>query len=134
VVAQQQSPVSAPIAAPLPAAPPLEPRENAAAQIAAIVTAYARAVESRDIGELRRVYPSMTSEQRNAFEDFFRSTRSLQAALSVAGLQIDGSSAEAHLTGAFDYGTTAGVAEHRPVSFRAALRRDGGAWTLVAVR
>jgi serine/threonine-protein kinase len=134
VVAQQQSPVSAPIAAPLPAAPPQEPRENAAAQIAAVVTAYARAVESRDIGELRRVYPSMTSEQRNAFEDFFRSTRSLQAALSVAGLQVDGSSAEAHLTGAFDYVTTAGVAEHRPVSFRAALRREGGAWTLVAVR
>jgi serine/threonine-protein kinase len=134
VVAQQQSAASAPVVAPLPAAPAPEPRENVAAQIAAVVAAYARALESRDIGELRRVYPSMSADQRNSFEDFFRSTRSLQAALSVAGLQIDGSSAEAHLTGSFDYVTTAGVAEHRPVSFRAALRRDGNTWTLVAVR
>jgi serine/threonine protein kinase len=130
----QQSAVGAPIVAPSPAAPAQEPRENAAAQIAAVVAAYARALESRDIGELRRVYPSMTSEQRSAFEDFFRSTRSLQATLSVAGLQIDGSSAEANLTGSFDYVTTAGAAEHRPVSFRAALRREGSTWMLVAVR
>jgi hypothetical protein len=133
-VAPQQSAVSAPVAAPLPSAPSQEPRENAAGQIGAVVAGYARALESRDIAELRRVYPSMTSDQRNAFEDFFRSTRSLQAALSVTGLQVDGATAEAQLTGSFDYVTTAGVAEHRPVSFRAALRREGNAWTLLAVR
>jgi hypothetical protein len=76
----------------------------------------------------------MTAEQRNAFEEFFRSTRTLDATLTIAGLQIDGASAEAHLTGSFDYVTTSGVTEHRPVSFRAALRRDGGAWILTAVR
>ena len=64
----------------------------------------------------------------------FRSTRTLDATLTIAGLQIDGASAEAHLTGSFDYVTTAGVTEHRPVNVRAALRREGAAWTLTAVR
>jgi serine/threonine-protein kinase len=136
-VTQQQS--SAPTASVMPVSPPApapvqEPRENAAEQIAAVVAAYARALESRDIAELRRVYPSMTAEQRRAFEEFFRSTRSLDAALSVSGLQVDGSTAEAQLTGTFNYVTTAGVTERRPVSFRAALRREGSSWTLVAVR
>ena len=137
IVAQQQSSASVPAVAPIsPPAPATvqEPRDNAAEQIAAVIAAYARALESRDIGELRRVYPSMTADQRRAFEEFFRSTRSLDASLSVASLQVDGATAEAQLTGSFNYVTTGGVTERRPVSFRAALRREGSAWTLVAVR
>jgi len=133
-VAQQQSSAPTPAGVPPPPAPVQEPREHAAEQIAAVIAAYARALESRDIGELRRVYPSMTADQRRAFEDFFRLTRSLDASLSVAGLQIDGAAAEAQLTGSYNYVTTAGVTERRPVSFRAALRREGSSWTLVAVR
>jgi hypothetical protein len=130
----QQPAANPPIVTQLPPAPATESREDVAAQVAAVVAAYARALESRDIDELRRVYPSMSAAQRSAFEDFFRSTRSLRAALSVSELQIDGSSADAQLVGSFNYITSAGVAEQRPVSFRAALRRDGTVWKLVAVR
>ena len=135
-VATQQSSASPPTTTQLPPAPtpPSESREDVAAQVAAVVAAYARALESRDVDELRRVYPSMTPAQRSAFEDFFRSTRSLRAALTVGELQIDGSAAEAQLVGSFNYITSAGVAEQRPVSFRAALRREGTVWKLVAVR
>ena len=133
-IATQQPSASSPPATQLPPAPAPESHADVAAQVAAVVAAYARALESRDIDELRRVYPSMSSAQRSAFEDFFRSTRSLRAALSVSELQVDGSSADAQLVGSFNYITSAGVAEQRPVSFRAALRRDGTVWKLVAVR
>ena len=129
-----QSVASPPAVAQLPPAPAPESREDIAAQVSAVIAAYARALESRDIDELRRVYPTMSASQRSAFQDFFRSTRSLRATLSVGALQIDGPSAEAQLTGFFDYMTSAGVAEQRPVSFRASLHRDGNVWKLVAVR
>jgi hypothetical protein len=133
-IATQQPSASSPAATQLPPAPAPESHADVAAQVAAVVAAYARALESRDIDELRRVYPSMSTAQRSAFEDFFRSTRSLRAALSVSDLQVDGSSADAQLVGSFNYMTSAGVAEQRPVSFRASLRRDGTVWKLVAVR
>jgi len=133
-IATQQPSASSPAATQLPPAPAPESHADVAAQVAAVVAAYARALESRDIDELRRVYPSMSTAQRSAFEDFFRSTRSLRAALSVSDLQVDGSSADAQLVGSFNYITSAGVAEQRPVSFRASLRRDGTVWKLVAVR
>jgi serine/threonine-protein kinase len=134
-VATQQLAVAPPVVAqPAPAPAAVESRESAATQISAVIGAYARALESRDIDELRRVYPSMTDTQRRAFEDFFRSTRSLRATLSVGALQVDGSNADAQLSGVYNYITVAGIAQQQPVSFRASLRRDAGAWKLVAVR
>jgi hypothetical protein len=99
-----------------------------------VVASYARAIESRDIAELRRAYPGMTPAQRSAFEAFFRETRSLQATLAVSDLQVDGSTAEARLSGTYQYVTTTGATESRPVSFRATLTQDGGAWKLMTVR
>jgi hypothetical protein len=99
-----------------------------------VIASYARAIESRDIAELRRVYPAMTADQRRAFEDFFRSTRSLHATLAVSDLQVVGAKADARLAGVYEYVTTAGATQRQPVAFRATLQRDGGAWKLMAVR
>lgn len=126
-------PALAPAGPPTIAAPPSAPT-NPAPEIESVIAAYARAIESRNIAELRRVYPGMAADQRRAFEDFFRSTRSLRAALSVSDLQVDGTTAEARLAGTYEYVTTAGATERRPVSFRATLHHDGGVWKLMAVR
>jgi len=136
-VTQQQSQTSAavppPTAAPAPTVAPPPTRENVSEQVAAVIAAYARALETLDLNELRHVYPAMSAQQRNAFGDFFRSIRTLKATLSVAGLQVDGGSAEAQVTGSFDYVTTSGSTEQRNVRFVATLRRDKGAWALAAV-
>jgi serine/threonine-protein kinase len=122
-------------AAPTPAPVAIAPSPAVTrAAISSIIASYARAIESRDIAELRRAYPGMTADQRRAFEDFFRSTRSLRAVLAVSDLQVDDPTAEARLTGTYEYVTTAGNTEHRPVSFRATLRREGEAWKLMVVR
>jgi serine/threonine-protein kinase len=128
-----QSSTPTPVVTPPASAPATALRENVAEQVNAVVAAYAHAIESLDTGELRRVYPAITAEQRHAFDDFFGSVRSLKASLSVSGLQVDGGSADAQVAGAFDYVTTSGATEHRPVRFVATLHRDRGAWTLAAV-
>ena len=117
-----------------PPSPPPRTAANSAAAINAVVATYARAIESRDIAELRRAYPGMSADQRRAFEDFFRATRSLNASLAVSGLEVTGTTAEARLTGTYAYVTTGGDTESRPVSFRATLAYESGAWTLMTVR
>ena len=107
---------------------------NAAAEIGNVIDAYARAIESRDMSQLRRVYTMITSDQASAFSDFFSSTRALHAALAVKGLQVDGNKATAHVSGTYEFTTTAGRAQQQPVTFQAELRHDGGSWKLVAVR
>jgi serine/threonine-protein kinase len=107
---------------------------GASAEIASVIEAYARAIESRDMAELRRVYVAITNAQATAFSDFFKSTRDLRAALAIKSLTVDGNRATAHVAGTYEFTTTAGRAQRQPVSFDADLRRDGGSWKLVAVR
>lgn len=133
VTPQQQSVTSVVTPSPSLATPAPAPRENTAEQVATVIGSYARALESLDLNELRRVYPAMTSQQRSAFGDFFRSIRTLKATLSVAGLQVDGANAEAQVTGVFDYVTSSGGSERRNTSFVATLHRDHGAWTIAAI-
>jgi hypothetical protein len=133
-VTQQTTPtIPPPTAAPTPAVA-AAPRENVADLVANIIGSYARALETLDVNELRRVYPSMSGPQRSAWEDFFHSIRSLKATLGVNNLQVDGSSAEALVGGSLDYVTSTGAAEHRSMHFAATLKRDRGAWTLAAVK
>ena len=55
-------------AAPAPAPPPANP----ALDIGAVVVAYARAIESRDVSVVRRAYPGITSGQAKGWEQFFQ--------------------------------------------------------------
>jgi eukaryotic-like serine/threonine-protein kinase len=114
--------------------PPPRPPADPSAEIGQVVAAYARAIESRDIATLRRAYPGMTDAQRSAFEGFFRDTRSLDASLTVSDLQVNGSAAEARLSGTYEFVTSSGTPERRPVSFRASLVRENGVWKLMMVR
>ena len=106
----------------------------ATAEIGSVIDAYARAIESRDIAELRRVYPAITGDQASGFSEFFKSLRTLRAALAVKSSRIEGNRGTAHVTGTYEFTTTAGRNQQQPVAFDADLRRDGGSWKLVAIR
>ena len=99
-----------------------------------MIDAYARAIESRDIGELRRVYGAITSDQASAFSDFFKSTRALRANLAVKNLQLDGNRATVRVAGVYQFTTSSGRTQEQIVSFDAELRHDSGIWKLVSVR
>jgi len=123
---------------PQPAATPTtsSATANAAAvgEINGVIDAYARAIESRDMAELRRVYGAITTNQASAFTEFFKSTRTLRASLAVKNTQVDGNKGTAHVAGTYEFTTTGGRTQQQPVAFDADLRREGGSWKLVAVR
>jgi len=123
---------------PVPSAPNAAPATtspaNAATEIGTVIEAYARAIESRDMGQLRRVYSTITSDQASAFSDFFSSTRALRAVLAVRNVQVEGNKATAHVEGTYEFTTTAGRLQQQPVTFQAEFHHDGGSWKLVNVR
>jgi hypothetical protein len=120
----QQAPVSAP-PAPAPAT---------AADLAPVFDAYARAIESRDLAAIRRVYPGLTSEQERGFEQFFQAARKINVTFRVANVESTAAAADARLSGTYEYESSSGKTERQPVSFAASLRREGGEWRLVSLR
>jgi len=125
-------PPSAPVRNPdpAPAAPKPDPRD----EINGVVAAYARAIESRDIGAVRQAYPGISSDQARGFEQFFQAARNINVTFRVTGLDINGNNADARLVGTYQYTGSDGKSESQPVSFSASFRTDGGAWRLTAVR
>jgi hypothetical protein len=140
-VTARQEVVAAPPVVTAPVNPPPKqetptpaPAAPSAADIAPTVQAYARAIESRDIGAIRRVYPGLTSSQQQGFEQFFQAARSINVTFRLANLEASGASADARLVGTYEYVTTAGKTVREPVSFAATLRHDGNGWRLASVR
>ena len=115
-------------------APDTVPVRNPRDEINGVVAAYARAIESRDIGAVRRAYPGITSDQARGFEQFFQSARSINVTFRVSGLDVNGNTADARLVGTYQYTGSDGKTERQPVSFSASFRNDSGSWRLTAVR
>jgi hypothetical protein len=110
---------------------PVDPRPD----IQKVIDDYARALESRDVGQVRRAYPGITSGQQQSWQDFFQSVRHLKAGLTVTAVHLAGLTAEAIVSGTYEYdNATTGRAERRPVTFRAILVVDPGGWRLTTIR
>src|SRR5882724_5422813 len=120
-----------PPAAPAATPAPVDPRPD----IQKVIDDYARALESRDVGQVRRAYPGLTSAQQQSWQDFFKSTRNLKAGLTVTAVHLSGLTAEAIVSGTYEYdNASTGRAERRPVTFRAVLVVDPGGWRLTTIR
>jgi len=118
-------------AAPAVAPAPVDPRPD----IQKVIDDYARALESRDVGQVRRAYPGLTSAQQQSWQDFFQSVRNLKAGLTVTAVHLAGLTAEAIVSGVYEYdNATTGRAERRPVTFRAVLAVDSSGWRLTTIR
>jgi eukaryotic-like serine/threonine-protein kinase len=136
-----RQPASNPIVIPTrPAPPPTVPEPSPAkpaapstADIANTVEAYSQAIESRDIGAVRRAYPGLTGEQESGFREFFALARNINVTFRIVGLEANGNNADARLVGTYEY-VTGSKTERQPVSFAATLRHDGSAWHLTSVR
>jgi eukaryotic-like serine/threonine-protein kinase len=126
----QSQPVESSASSPPPAPAPTPPTT---ADIAPSVQAYARAIESKDIGAVRRAYPGLTSAQQSQLETFFQASRSIDAKLRISSLDPSANSAEARVVGSYEYVTSEGRTESRPVNFAMSLRRDGAGWRVVSV-
>ena len=130
VVVQRQA--QAPAQEVPPPAP--APKPATAADIAPIVEAYARAIESRDINAMRRINPGLTPAQQRNFETFFQRARDINVTFKVDNVEGSTSSADARVVGTYAYTDSQGNAVRQPVSLAATLQRDGNAWRLIAIR
>jgi protein kinase-like protein len=120
-----------PAAAPPVARPPADPR----VEIQALITDYARALESRDLAEVRRVYPGLTSPEQATFSQFFASVSELKAGLTINRLIIAGGSADAFVSGVYEYhDTKTGRSRRDTTTFRATLLQDSTGWHLASIR
>ena len=129
--ARPVEPPPPPPAAPLAAHPPADPR----VEIQALIADYARALESRDLAEVRRVYPGLTSPEQATFSQFFQSVSELKADLTINRLIIAGGSADAFVSGVYEYhDTKTGRSRRDTTTFRATLLQDSTGWHLAAIR
>jgi hypothetical protein len=102
--------------------------------IESVIAGYARALESRDTGQVRRAYPGLTASQQQGWGDFFRAVRNLKAGLTVTSLDVTGGTAEATVSGVYEFeNVTTGRNDRRPVTFRASLVSDAAGWRLSAI-
>jgi hypothetical protein len=111
------------------------PSPDLRTEISRVVADYANAIESRSIGNIRRVYPGMTPAQERGWDQFFQLVREVKAQLDLSQLETSGGTATARITGSYTYlnGST-GRTERQPVSFQAVLHRSEGGWLIGEVR
>src|SRR4051812_48930877 len=104
------------------------------ADIAPVVEAYARAIESRDVGAIRRVNAGLTSSQQRNYEDFFQGAKNINVTFRIQNLEGSPTSADARLVGTYEYVSSDGRDARLPVSFAATFERSGNSWKLTSVR
>jgi alpha-L-fucosidase 2 len=92
-----------------------------------LVDAYARALQSGSIDEVRRAYPGMTSEQERQLRESIQFIE--RADLGIASLQDSGDTATASVEGTYEF-LIDGRRSSSEVSFRATFERVGGTWTM----
>jgi hypothetical protein len=128
-----QRPVQTPVDAPAPAPPPA-PKPATIADISPIVAAYARAIESKDINEVRRIYPGISAVQQRNLEAFWQQARNINVRFRLENLDASTSSADARLVGSYEYLDPRNETKRDPVSFAATFQRDGNVWRLASIR
>ncbi|PYO16721.1 MAG: hypothetical protein DMD31_02015, partial [Gemmatimonadetes bacterium] len=127
--AQQQQVAPPPVTStPTQAAP-----ENPRPLIETAIQNYARALESRDVAQVRRAYPGLTTQQAQVWRDFFGMVSDLKVDLEIKQLQVTGDVAEAQVEGLSQY-VQGRRPQRQPVSFRATLDHGSGTWRIAAIR
>jgi hypothetical protein len=135
VVTPSPPPKTAPQPAPPAPAPTPQAPPDPAPEIRSVLAAYATAVESQNVDNIRRLYPGMTPSQQRGWEQFFQTVRDVKAQLSVSGLEVANGAAEAQMTGTYSYlNSSTRETEQRPVAFHVSLRREPAGWRITQVR
>jgi hypothetical protein len=110
--------------------PPADPRPD----IERVIAAYANAIESGSVDEIRRAYPGLTAAQQQGWEVFFRSVRNFKATLIVDQLTANGNSADAGINATYVYeNRSTGRPDRQQFHLQAALSRAPGGWRLDSI-
>jgi serine/threonine-protein kinase len=126
-----QKPVETPKETPPP--PPPVPKPATAGDLSPVVEAYARAIESKDMSAVRRIYPNITASQARGLLDFFQRAKNLNVTFRIEDLSSTTTTAEAMLAGRYEYVNSDNESKRDNVSVAASFQRDGNVWRLTAI-
>ncbi|MCU1381599.1 MAG: protein kinase [Acidobacteria bacterium] len=130
------SPAPSIAAAPPAPAPPTSARveENGTAAVQAVLARYRAALESRDLGALKRVWPALSGRQEEAIRSEFEHSQAIAVALD--GIDIRSTGAGASVTCRRSYVVTTGDGQTLRTATRMfmTLTRRDGAWSIDAIR
>ena len=111
--------------------PPIDTRTA----IDELIANYARALESRDVAQVRRAYPNISSEQADGLAITFQLMEELQTDLRVVSVDETGNEATAEVTGTWTFNNTASRRQDKlPQVMRATFERGPNGWILVLVQ
>jgi serine/threonine-protein kinase len=123
-------------AATLPAATPPPPHVEESPEIAiqGVLTRYRGALEARDIGALKRLWPALSGRQEDAITNEFQHARAI--AVRLDGVEIRPSGSGATVTCRRNYAVTTGDGQTLKTTTTMIMtlaRRDGG-WNIETIR
>ncbi|MBA4156464.1 MAG: protein kinase [Gemmatimonadetes bacterium] len=125
------------IVPPSPPAPAPESREVAVTRINEVIARYASAIESRDIQQVRSIYPGLSQAEQNFWQTLFGEpgVRGLRAEVSdLQPARIEGNTAQGAFTVILTYRDSGG-AKRTELRYQATLERgSAGDWRLRSLR
>lgn len=132
------------VTAPVVAAPPVvQPTPERAAPapedprtaIDGAIQRYARALETKQLSEVRAANPGLTSEQETHFTQTLRTLDQLRVTLRIGSLTVVGDAATAELTGEYQfYSPENRRTERIPARMTATLARGSTGWQIRSIR
>ena len=118
--------VQAPAAIPPPAQPAAEDAQMA---VRDLVSAYARALEAKDMTRVHALYPGMSPTTERQTRSALEEMKDLKVGIAPSAITVDGSKAQARVTGAWTYRGGKPLNINNTYRFE---RRSGG-WVIVAI-
>jgi len=120
--------------APPAATPPARSEENAVPAIQAVLGRYRVALESRDIGALKRIWPGLSGRQEDALRNEFQHSQAI--AVGLDDVEIHPTASGASLTCRRSYAVTTadGQTLRTATKMFMTLSRRDGAWNIETIR
>jgi serine/threonine-protein kinase len=117
---------------PVEPAPSVSPPVDHRPAIERVLENYRRAIESRDLAQLRAAYPGLTAQQERAWRDFFGSITHITATLTIRSLETAGDQAQARIAVTYEYRARANQTQDLDLTAALQLRPSG--WQITAIR
>jgi hypothetical protein len=117
------------VATPAPPTPAVSLPSNPEPAIRRVIADYARAVEAKDIGLFRAVWPGLSAQQERNLRESFKAVKSQRVSISIESIDVQGGSASVQVA---RVDTVNGQAQPgRRQTFR--LSERSGSWTIDAI-
>lgn len=102
-------------------------------QVVSMVAAYARALESRDMTRIRRLYPTMSSAREEQLQKDLASMDQLAVRLIVSRVDFGDAGTVAEVTGSWTY-LERGQRFTLPADNRYVVEQRGSGWVITNIR